>query len=336
MGISLILSRGLIIQAVSAALVAGGATYYFTHPQRVSADLPPDLVARGQDVYLTTPDGAELHAVWLPGAAGPEGRPFDRTIVHHHGFGSSGGLLLARKALFERGPVSLPGIRTGGMSAPDVQLPAVKLFGAEVREPLFAWPLVRAGLARGYNFLLLDARGHGHSTGAWDVRGAKIAGDLQGWVTWLREMHTQLWVGLWGNSFGSAVGLALAARPAGGGIDAMVLDSPPLRSEGLYWGVLQRPVYLAVQPVMRQISNRELPQLLAHAHVWMPILLIQGQGDRTVPAWQSEQIYDLIRDPAQPDRTELWLVPGADHLEALEVAPEEYIRRTLDWFDKWM
>ena len=35
-----------------------------------------------------------------------------------------------------------------------------------------------------------------------------------GWATWLRTEHDQLWVGLWGNSFGASVGLALATRPA--------------------------------------------------------------------------------------------------------------------------
>jgi pimeloyl-ACP methyl ester carboxylesterase len=336
MGISLLLSRGLLVQAVSGALIAGGAAYYFTHPQRVVADLPPDLAERGQDVSLTAQDGALLHAIWLPGAAGLNGRPHDRTIVHHHGFNGSAGVILARKALYARKPVNLPGIHAPGMTAPDIQLPNLRLFGTEDREPLFSWPLVRVGLAQGFNFLLLDARGHGRSGGMWDVTGVKPTADLWGWAKWLRDTHDQLWVGLWGHSFGASLGLALAARPAGGGFDAMVLDSPPIHSEGLYWGVLQRPLFLAIQPVMRQLWNHGLPRLLADAHVWMPVQLIHGQADRTVPAWHSERAHALIQNAAHPERSELWVVPGADHLEALEVAPEEYIRRTLDWFDRWM
>jgi hypothetical protein len=54
-----------------------------------------------------------------------------------------------------------------------------------------------------------------------------------------------------------------------------------------------------------------------------------------VPVWHSELVYNLVRDPNEPERCDLWLVPNAGHLEALEVAPEEYVQRTLDWFDKW-
>ena len=65
--------------------------------------------------------------------------------------------------------------------------------------------------------------------------------DLMGWVTWLRNTHDQLWVGLWGNSFGASIGLGLATRPVGGGFDAMVLDSPAVTADGIYSGVIQSP-----------------------------------------------------------------------------------------------
>jgi alpha-beta hydrolase superfamily lysophospholipase len=295
-------------------LAAGGATFYFTHPQRVVAELPPDLAAISQETYRTAQDGARLHAVWIVGRD-QDGHLHERTIVHSHGFNSSGGLLLARNAFYQRG--------------------VLRLANAEDAEPLMAWPLVRAALARGYNFLLLDSRAHGRSGGRWDMTGVRAMSDLLGWVTWLRQEHDQLWVGLWGNSFGASVGLGLATRPAGGGLDAMVLDSPAVMADGLYSGVLQEPFYEAIQPVIRQLTNTELARRLEMERVRMPILLIHGEADTHVPAWQSRRVYDLIRVPEAPERTELWLVPGADHLESLEAAPEMYIQRTLDWFDHW-
>ncbi len=155
------------------------------------------------------------------------------------------------------------------------------------------------------------------------------------WVRWLREEHGQLWVGLWGNSMGASVGLTLAARPAGGGIDAMVLDSPAVSARGLYSGRVRPPAYWAIQPVILALANHQLLRDLRENHVWMPSLLIHGMADTHVPAWQSERVYRLIWDPEAPERAELWLVPGADHLEALEVAPEMYVEKTLDWFDRW-
>jgi pimeloyl-ACP methyl ester carboxylesterase len=256
-----------------------------------------------------------LHATWGPGQ-GPGGQPFDRTIVHHHGFNSCGGMLLARRAVLPRMAVPLP--------------------WGEQRESLYAWPLVGEGLRRGFNFLLLDARAHGKSGGVWDPTGSQQVSDAALWARWLREQHHQLWAGFWGNSFGGAIGLGLALRPSGGGYDAMVLDSAVVMAEGVYSGVVRPPLYTAIRPVIEQLGSRALyPALQAH-RPWMPVLLIHGTEDGHVPAWQSERIYELLWDPEQPERTALWLVPGASHLQSLEVAEEEYVRRTLDWFDKWM
>jgi pimeloyl-ACP methyl ester carboxylesterase len=308
--------RGIqLLRAAGLRLAAGGASFYFTHPQRVVAELPPDLAVISQDVYRVAADGARLHAIWLPGRNSHDGRPHDRTIVHSHGFNSSGGVVLARSAFYQRG--------------------VLRLASTEDAAPLLAWPLVRSAHDRGYNFLLVDTRAHGRSAGRWDPTGVKAMSDLMGWVTWLRQAHDQLWVGLWGNSFGASIGLGLATRPVGGGFEAMVLDSPAVLSDGLYAGVLHEPLYEAIQPVLRQFANPELIRKIESEHVWMPLLLIHGAADTHVPAWHSQLVYRFVHNPDEPERSDLWLVPGAGHLEALEVAPEEYVSRTLNWFDKW-
>jgi pimeloyl-ACP methyl ester carboxylesterase len=310
-----LLQRTLILQAAGTALAVGGAAYYFTHPQRVAAQLPERFQPAAQSVTLAAGDGALLHAMWIPGQ-GSDGKPFARTIVHHHGFNSCGGVLLARKAIFSRAPVP-------------VRWP-------EQRESLCAWPVVDAGLKRGYNFLLVDARAHGKSGGAWDATGELAISDAARWATWLRNEHTQLWVGLWGHSYGAAVGLGLALRGSGGGYDAMVLDSPPVVPEGVYSGVVRPPFYRVIQPVMHRLGNKRLFPMLQAQRPWMPILLIHGEADGHVPSWQSERVREALRDPQHPERSDLWLVPNATHLQALELEPEEYVRRTLDWFDKWL
>lgn len=308
MAVGLLLRRSVLLQAAGMALAAGGAAYYFTHPPRVTVDLPPSLVAVGRDVWLTAEDGIRLHAYWLGGRG-------ERTIVQHHGFASCGGLLVARNHLVPPRWRDLAMLREAA--------------------PVTAWPLVEAGLARGYNFLLIDARAHGRSAGRWDPDGRLLAADLMAWVRWLRETHGQLWVGLWGNSMGAAVGLYLATRPASGGFDAMVLDSTPVSPQGIYEGVIGKPFYWAVQPVIGRLGRSDLVERLRAGGVSVPILLIHGQQDRHVPAWHSQQVYEMIRDGVTPPRAELWLVPGADHLTSLEVMPEMYVRQTLDWFDRW-
>jgi alpha-beta hydrolase superfamily lysophospholipase len=319
----LLLRRSLLLPAAGLGLAASATRYYLTHPKRAVVDLPEDLARHAEEVWLAAEDGVRLHGVWL---AGREGM-CDRTIIHYHGYNSSGGLVLARRLIIppavQRSP--LRWIAETRLSA---------LAGGD-RAPVTGWPLVRAGLARGYNFLLADQRGHGRSEGPWDTRGRSQMSDLMGWVRWARQEHGQLWVGLWGNSIGASVGLWLATRPAGGGLDAMVLDSPAISPRGLYSGRIRPPVYWAVQPVIRALASRDLQQALTTTSVMMPILLIHGMEDTHVPSWQSTQAYQAIWQADAPDRADLWLVPGADHLAALEAAPDMYVQKTLDWFDRW-
>jgi pimeloyl-ACP methyl ester carboxylesterase len=265
-------------------------------------DTPADLLPCVEHVERVSSDGVRLHALWVAAA----GRPSDRTIVQHHGYNGAGGVLMA-----------------------------------DDREPLMAWPLVRAARQRGYNLLLVDARAHGRSDGPWDGDARHLIGDLAAWGRWLRIERQQLWVGLWGNSLGSMVGLLQAMRPAAGGLDALVLDSTPISAEGLYSGLLGPSAAIFVQPVVRRLTDparqRAFPggRLVFKSHGWPPVLLVHGENDRHVPVEQSEQAYRMLREAGGDGRCELWRIPGADHLGGLDRAGDEYTDRVIGWFDRW-
>jgi len=302
--------KWLLIQAAGIGLALGGVRYYFTHPQRTVVPLPPDLARGSAEVFRAGLDRTRLHGVWLGGHG-------KRTIIHHHGFGSCGGVLVTRQPVF-RQPRPARGRQAVG------------------NNPLTAWPLIRVAQARGYNVLLVDARAHGRSDGPWDRKGNLAATDLAGWVRWLREEQGQAQVGLWGNSYGSVLGLVLATWSDRGGVDAMVLDSPAISGRGLYSGAVRKPFYWLMQPVVRNLANERLLKQIQASEVTLPILLIHGMADAHVPAWHSEEAYQALWSASAPARTELWLVPGANHLEALEVAPALYIERLLGWFERWL
>lgn len=57
-----------------------------------------------------------------------------------------------------------------------------------------------------------------------------------------------------------------------------------------------------------------------------PVLLIHGTSDTNIPAVESEMLHKL-----NPAATTLWLVPGAEHLNAMETAPAEYVKTVLGW-----
>lgn len=73
---------------------------------------------------------------------------------------------------------------------------------------------------------------------------------------------------------------------------------------------------------MWQVSSEN-----AVSETTVPVLLIHGQIDRNIPVRHSRLIQ--AKNPA----TELWVVPGADHCGAISVAPAEFQRRLLSFFE---
>lgn len=61
------------------------------------------------------------------------------------------------------------------------------------------------------------------------------------------------------------------------------------------------------------------------------LLVIHGGRDRRVPVADSEAIYAAAR----ADK-ELWIVPSANHIGALSVEPDEYARRVISFFDRYL
>lgn len=70
--------------------------------------------------------------------------------------------------------------------------------------------------------------------------------------------------------------------------------------------------------------ERVLPRLAPR-----PLLMIHGGEDKYITPEIARTLFDLARPPK-----EFWLVEGAKHNQSLHVAPEEYRRRVLDFFQR--
>ena len=57
--------------------------------------------------------------------------------------------------------------------------------------------------------------------------------------------------------------------------------------------------------------------------------MIQGEKDTYIKLEIARQFFALARRPR-----EFWVVPGAKHNQGIELAGEEYRRRTLEFFDR--
>ena len=73
------------------------------------------------------------------------------------------------------------------------------------------------------------------------------------------------------------------------------------------------------------------PSLHVGALAPAPVLVMTGTIDRHAPPEDAAQLLERCRGPR-----ELWLVPGAQHLDTFEVGGLDYQRRVLAFLDRWM
>lgn len=213
---------------------------------------------------------------------------------------------------------------------------------------------VRA-LARGYNVLLPDLRGHGASGGRYMTFGVLEKGDLARAI----DVCSTRWgadpdrVALHSCSAGSAVALELARERRN--ILAIWLESPfaepremarhylsaatgipaPLLTLTTRWAVARN-----VERVRRDLGldpkagglERADP-LAAMRSLDCPVALVYGASDRLVPPRFVEKLIEAL-----PDGSEVFRAEGAGHChhpdEAAQVARSEYERRWLSFFDR--
>lgn len=75
-------------------------------------------------------------------------------------------------------------------------------------------------------------------------------------------------------------------------------------------------------PSVRKTLTRMLPR---------PMLFIHGERDSYIPVEQSRLLYALSAQPKY-----LWIVAGAKHNQSVDLMPNEYARRTVEFFDRYL
>lgn len=194
--------------------------------------------------------------------------------------------------------------------------------------------------ARGYAVLLPDARGHGMSGGVASY-GVREVGDVRSWFDWLqRDGHAKCVYGM-GESMGAAIVLqavettpfcaVVAESPFADFRDVAYLRVGQLFHKGPWLGeyALRPAVELAFLygRATRGVDLTMASPKVAVEKSRVPILLIHGMMDSSIPAQHSEMI-----QAKNPSDVKLWEVSGAEHCGASSIEPEEFYRRVLGWF----
>jgi len=169
--------------------------------------------------------------------------------------------------------------------------------------------------ARGFNVFTFDYRGYGGSEGKPTLEG--VQRDVDAAVQTLRSRGDidKDRIVMYGQSLGGALAAYYVAHtPRRGDIRALVIESTfsgyrdiareKLASFWLTWP-LQVPLAWTIEDDYSPVDaiGRVSP---------IPVLIIHGDQDRTVPVEHGRRLYEAAKSPK-----EFWLVPGGGHIAAM-------------------
>lgn len=228
------------------------------------------------------------------------------------------------------------GMRLKGWLVPNKESDAVIIVG-------HGYPFDKANilqathfLSEKYNLLLFDFRYFGESEGRYSTGGVKESKDILAAIEFLKNDKNFTKIGAIGFSMGGAAILMSESKD----LKAIVIDSAyatgDMILERLYVffpGVLKLPfVWLTkfYALLFFKINANEISPLNSIRELESPILLIHGEKDSQIPVENTRLLYES----SDKNRTELWIVPEADHGTAFALYPEEYKNRVIQFFDK--
>ncbi len=237
---------------------------------------------------------------------------------------------------------SLDGTRLHGLWIPGREdSPTVVLchgYYKSLAEPLgVGLELNRAG----YNIFAFDFRASGKSGGRFTTIGHKEAWDVEAAVRVALERYGRGPAGVLGISMGASAAIIAAAQEEQ--IAALVADSPYAHLEGVMrkkipefaparWMVPFGWVSVAIGEALAGGRLRRVrPVDYVGRIAPRPVLFIWGERDSYIPDEQPQELYDAAGEPK-----EMWLAPGSDHAVARQDHPEEYLRRALTFFDRYL
>jgi fermentation-respiration switch protein FrsA (DUF1100 family) len=186
---------------------------------------------------------------------------------------------------------------------------------------------------RGFNVFLIDYRGYGASKGKPTLEGAQRDIDAAFRTLLQRADVDRSRIVMYGQSLGGALGLHNATHsPYRGHLRAVIADS----AFSSYRGITREKLseFWLTWPVQwvpwLSMSERYSPRDAIRDLSPVPVLIVHGGEDRIVPVHHAQSLFEAAQDPR-----ELWIVPGANHIEAMTHAEwqqrlEAYLRKVLE------
>jgi alpha-beta hydrolase superfamily lysophospholipase len=202
-------------------------------------------------------------------------------------------------------------------------------------------PMAKTLHERGFNLFLYDSRRHGSSGGQYCTYGFYEKHDVSTVINYLeRRTDLQLGnIGVFGSSMGAAIAIQAAAIDkrvravvAESGFASLrtVFDDYQKRMIKMPWHYLRNLVIKRSEHLAHFKANAVSP-LEAIQAIHVPVFILHGTADDRIKYQYSELLYAKAHSPK-----ELWLISGAKHNDIAEVGGEEYTRRILEFFQKYL
>jgi fermentation-respiration switch protein FrsA (DUF1100 family) len=187
---------------------------------------------------------------------------------------------------------------------------------------------------RGYDLFAFDYRGYGRSEG--EPSQAGVNGDALAAIRYVEQHHAAQDAGtrdivLYGQSLGGAIMLrALSDLEDRSRIRAVVADSTFYSYQAIARDFVARSwVTWIFQPLAYVLVSDEYSPERAIPRVSpIPLLVIHGDRDGVVPVDFGRHIAELAHDPKA-----LWVIPGAHHIQSMQVDEGRYQDKLVDYLD---
>ncbi len=193
----------------------------------------------------------------------------------------------------------------------------------------------------GYSTLLFDQRSRGKSEGEDTSFGYHERGDVEGAVRYLQQRSDADGdnVGVLGVSMGGATAIIAAADMPE--IKAVVSESAFSSVDSAVASSFEHFINLPAFPfapvtvfIMEQrlgiSSDDVVPADYVASISPRAVFIIHGQDDVTIVPEDGIALHAEAGEPKEP----LWLIDGAAHAEGVDVMPDEYARRVLDFLNR--
>ncbi|HSK75628.1 MAG TPA: alpha/beta fold hydrolase [Thermoanaerobaculia bacterium] len=188
----------------------------------------------------------------------------------------------------------------------------------------------------GRSVLLFDFQAHGESPGEHITFGALESRDARAAVDFVRHHHPSERIAALGTSLGGAA-ILLADPPLP--VNAVILESVyPTVEEATDNRIRMRlgPLASLLTPALLVqlgprlgISPRDLRPIDEIGRIEAPVFVLSGAEDRHTTQAETKRLFAAAQEPK-----ELWIVPGAAHVDLYRVARQAYEKRMVEFLER--